>query len=127
MMLIANILWMIDKEDKSKIIAVVIGNVIVLISYLIIRILDGPNHSRGFIVDSIVVVVAGVLRFVGETIILSYMGKRNPEWIGGWSAGTGFVSLLGTGLYYLAITSRVSEWIILVILIWLEIIVGVLF
>ena len=80
-MLIANILWMIDKQEKSKILAVVIGNVIVLISYLIIRIVDGKNHSSGFVVDSIVVIAAGVFRFVGETIILSYMGKRNPEWV----------------------------------------------
>ena len=47
-------------------------------------------------------------------MILSYMGKRNSEWVMGWSAVAGLVSLLGTGLYYLALTLR-AEWIILAV------------
>lgn len=61
-----------------------------------------------FILQTIVVIISGIFRFSGETIILSYIGKRNPDYILGWNAGTGIVSLLGTGMYYLVVISKAS-------------------
>lgn len=105
---------------------VVAGNVIILLIYTILLAVIKNNNSESLIAKGIIVTIAGGVRFAGETLILSYIGNHNVEWLSGWNMGTGVVSLLGIGFQYLMNISAVYQWITMGVLVWLEIIVGFL-
>lgn len=120
-----NIKWMKNINEKKTIYALVTLNVLILIIYGLILNFSSKINALGGLMG--LVIISGGMRYFGETIVISYIGKFNNEWISGWSMGAGFTSICGVGIYQIMKTSKISEWIIVGLGIWFEILVAVLF
>ena len=64
LIMIINIL-MINTRDQVKIFTVVVGNVLILLTYTIILIIIKNNQNESLIMKGVIVTIAGGVRFGG--------------------------------------------------------------
>ncbi|KAL7720917.1 Battenin [Entamoeba marina] len=70
----------------------------VVLSVLLQNYFQSTNISLFLLCLAMILVIGGI-QSLGESVILSYAGRFPAEMVNGWSSGTGFAGVAGSGLY----------------------------
>ncbi|EKE42796.1 BTN1 protein, putative [Entamoeba nuttalli P19] len=99
---ILNILFLYKIPIKIRLLFSTIFNLVGLFGMVLCILLQEYTQTTSFIFFGLclfmILIIGGVQSFA-ESVILSYSGRFPPEMVNGWSSGTGFAGVAGSGLY----------------------------
>ncbi|ELP92103.1 protein btn-1 precursor, putative [Entamoeba invadens IP1] len=99
---IFNMLFLYKIPIKIRLLFSTIFNLIGLFGIVLAILLQEYTQSESYVLFGLalcmILVIGGVQSFA-ESVILSYSGRFPSEMVNGWSSGTGFAGVAGSGLY----------------------------
>jgi battenin len=106
-MLILNSICFLKVSHRKRIIVMICLNTIACLSYgkylvdIAVFSAFSPSKKYAFYICLVGSLLSGVCQALGEGVMISFIKKFDSRCIAGWSSGTGFAGLFGSGLFLL--------------------------